>query len=190
MELTTSDAHEGLEAALQETFPGCIWNRCQAHFRRNVLDKMPSSYRDQMHQLLDQIPEADSQQQAQQQFEEACPETEEEAPAALEVLEEGLFDATAVLALPEKYRERLRTTNMLERLIQKVRRREKVIRIFPNRASAWRLVGALLAEKHKEWFTGRRYLKMDEFYEWCDGLTEEQPAELQTEPCNSALQLA
>jgi transposase-like protein len=62
---------------------------------------------------------------------------------------------------------------MLERLIQEVRRREKVIRIFPNEASAWRLVGALLAEKHEEWSTGRRYLTMDEFYEWREKQTKE-----------------
>jgi hypothetical protein len=66
---------------------------------------------------------------------------EDEAEDALDVLEEGIFDATAVLALPEKYRGRLRTTSMVERLIQEIRRREKVIRIFPNQASAWRLVG-------------------------------------------------
>jgi len=71
-----------------------------------------------------------------------------------------------VLALPEKYRKRLRTTNMLERFIQEIRRREKVIRIFPNIGSAERLVGALCAETHEEWSTGRRYLNMDEYFEW------------------------
>lgn len=190
VELATSDAHEGLETALRETFPGCIWNRCQAHFRRNVLDKTPASYRDRMHELLDQILEADSQQAARQRLEEASPELSEKAPTALEVLEEGIFDATAVLALPKKYRERLRTTNMLERLIQEIRRREKVIRIFPNRSSAWRLVGALLAEKHEEWSTGRRYLKMDAYYEWRDRSTEEEKEELRTKPDNRTLQPA
>jgi transposase-like protein len=72
----------------------------------------------------------------------------------------------AVLALPEKYRKRLRTTNMLERFIQEIRRREKVIRIFPNIDSAYRLVGALCAETHEEWSTGRLYLNMDEYFEW------------------------
>jgi len=62
---------------------------------------------------------------------------------------------------------------MLERLIQEVRRREKVVRIFPNKDSAWRLVGALLAEKHEEWSIGRCYLTMDEFYEWREKQTEE-----------------
>jgi len=193
VEYAVSDAHEGLKKALRTSFPGCIWNRCQAHFRRNVLDKTPSGYRDQMHELLDQILEADSQQQAQQRLEQSAEDLEEKAPSALEVLEEGLFDATSVLALPEKYRRRLRTSNMLERLIQEVRRREKVIRIFPNEDSAWRLVGALLAEKHEEWSTGRRYLTMDEFYEWREEQTEEPRKtvdERQSESPNRTLQPA
>ena len=70
------------------------------------------------------------------------------------------------LALPGKYQRRLRTTNSLERLIQEIRRREKIIRIFPSRSSAWRLIGALLAETHEEWLTGRRYLRTDAFKEW------------------------
>ncbi len=82
---------------------------------------------------------------------------------------------------------------MPQRLIQEVRRREKVIRIFPNKDSAWRLIGALLAEKHEEWSTGRRYLTMDEFYEWREEQTEEsqKPAdERQSESPNRTLQLA
>lgn len=71
----------------------------------------------------------------------------------------------AVLALPSKYRKRLKSTNMQERLIQEVRRRERVIRIFPNESSALRLMGALLAEIHEEW-QARRYLDMTDFYEW------------------------
>jgi len=188
-----SDAHEGLKKALRSSFPGCIWNRCQAHFRRNVLDKTPSGYRDRMHELIDQILEADSQQQAQQRLERSAEDLEEKAPSALDVLEEGLFDATSVLALPEKYRRRLQTSNMLERLIQEVRRREKVIRIFPNKDSAWRLVGALLAEKHEEWSTGRRYLTMDEFYEWREEQTKESQKlanERQPESSNRTLQPA
>jgi transposase-like protein len=90
----------------------------------------------------------------------------------LETLEEGFYEATAVLALPGKYRRRLRTTNMVERFIQEIRRREKVIRIFPNIGSAERLVGSLCAETHEDGnlrllrSTGRRYLTMDEYFEW------------------------
>jgi putative transposase len=166
VELATSDAHEGLKQALQEAFPGVIWQRCQSHFRRNVLDRTPSGYRDQMHEVLDQILEASSQKEARTRLDDLRERLEENAPSALETLEEGFHDATAVLALPEKYRKRLRTTNMLERFIQEIRRREKVIRIFPNVDSAHRLVGALCAETHEEWSTGRRYLTMDEYFEW------------------------
>ena len=166
VELATSDAHEGLKQALQEAFPGLIWQRCQSYFRRNVLDRTPSGYRDEMHRVLDQILEADSQEKVRTRLDDLKERLEEKAPSALQALEDGFYDATAAEALPEKYRKRLRTTNMLERFIQEIRRREKVIRIFPNIDSAYRLVGALCAETHEEWSTGRRYLNMDEYFEW------------------------
>ena len=80
-------------------------------------------------------------------------------------LEEAFEDAMAVMTLPSKYRKRLRTTNMQERLNGEVKRRTNVIRIFPNDESALRLIGALLAETNEQWVT-RRYLDMDEFNEW------------------------
>ena len=128
VEFVTSDAQQGLVDALRQCFQGSTWQRCQTHFRRNIVDKAPRSVEDAMH--------------------------------------EGLEDATAVLSLPDKYRRRLRTTNMLERLNGEVRRREKVVRIFPNDESAWRLIGAYLAERQEEWSTKRRYLQMDEFHDW------------------------
>lgn len=81
-------------------------------------------------------------------------------------VEAGLEDAIAVLALPAKYRRRLRTTNMVERLIKEIRRRERVIRIFPNSASAERLIGALLQEQHEQWLTGQKRFDMNEYVEW------------------------
>jgi len=166
VEVATSDAHEGLRQALEAAFPGLIWQRCQAHFRRNVLDQTPAGLRDQMHELLDRVLTAPSPERAREAVGEACAELEGGADKALEVLETGWEEATAVLALPPKYRRRLRTTNMLERFIEEIRRREKVIRIFPNEESAYRLIGALCAEQHEEWSTGRRYLTMEAFFEW------------------------
>ena len=175
VELVTSDAHEGLKEAIAERFPGSIWQRCQAHFRRNVIDQTPRACHDQMHQRLDRILKAKSPKKARAAFRAAYDELQEEAPDALEVLECGIEDATAILALPRKYRRRLRTTNMVERFIEEIRRREKVIRIFPNRASAYRMIGALCAEQHDEWSTGRRYLTMDEYYQWKADLSEGEP---------------
>jgi transposase-like protein len=80
-------------------------------------------------------------------------------------MEAGFEDAMAVMALPEKYRKRLRSTNMQERLNEEIRRRERVIRIFPNDESALRLIGALLAEQHEAW-QERKYLDMEAFREW------------------------
>jgi transposase-like protein len=172
LRMATSDAHRGLRQALEAAFPGLIWQRCHTeeslgvHFRRNVLDRTPASCKDRMHELLDQILTASSPERARDAFGEACAELEGQADRALEVLETGWEEATAVLALPAKYRRRLRTTNMLERFIEEIRRREKVVRIFTNEAAAYRLIGALCAERHEEWSTGRRYLTMDEYFEW------------------------
>jgi transposase-like protein len=98
----------------------------------------------------------------------------------LATLKENVEDATAVLALPGKYRRRLRTTRVTQRLIEEVRRRERVIRIFPNMDSTWRLIGAVLAEKHEEWSTGRKYLDMVEFQGW-----KEQVHRPESEPDDS-----
>ena len=172
VELVTSDAHQGLQSAIQESFPGSIWQRCQAHFRRNVMDKTPAAYKDRMHELLDTLLQAPTPEKAQEAFDKVAEELEKNAPAALETLEGGLEDATAVLALPEKYRRRLRTTNMVERFIEEIRRREKVVRIFPNMRAAWRLIGALCAEQHEEWARGRKYLTMEEYFRWKADLTK------------------
>ena len=166
VDVATSDAHDGLVQALHEAFPGLIWQRCQAHFRRNVIDQTPASLRERMHEILDRVLQAGSPEQAREAVDAACDELEGEADQALDILETGFEDATAVLTLPAKYRRRLRTTNMIERFIEEIRRRETVIRIFPNLASARRLIGALCAEQHEEWSTGRRYLIMDAFFAW------------------------
>jgi len=85
----------------------------------------------------------------------------------VETLREGVEHVTAVLGLPGKYRRRIRSTNRVERLIEDVRRRENVIRIFPNKNSAWRYAGAVLVEIHEDRITSkRRYLDMTEYEEW------------------------
>ncbi|MCS3785820.1 transposase-like protein [Salinibacter ruber] len=109
VELATSDAHEGLKQALQEAFPGLIWQQFHTeeslgvHFRRNAKGQTPSDYRDQMHEVLDQILEASSQKEARTRLDDL----EEKAPSALETLEHGFYEATAAEALPEKYQKRL-----------------------------------------------------------------------------------
>ncbi len=166
VEIVISDDHRGLVAALRRAFQGVIWQRCQVHFTRNVLDATPARHQAAMHRALERILKAPSPEAARVAFAEVAAELSGQAERALETLERGLEDAIAVLHVPEKYRPRLRSTNPLERLIEEGRRRERVIRIFPNERSAWRLMGALFAEQHEEWISGRRYFDMTEYFEW------------------------
>ena len=164
-----SDDHSGLVNAAKRCFQGAIWQRCQVHFMRNVLSHTSAKHKQEMGEGLKRIFNSDNGKEARQKFNELAAQMENKAARAIDCLERGLEDALAVLALPSKYRRRLKSTNMQERLIQEIRRRERVIRIFPNEDSALRLMGALLAEIHEDW-QGRRYLDMDAFHEW----TEEQ----------------
>ena len=164
--LIVSDAHQGLRNAADRHFQGVIWQRCQVHFRRNVLGLTPKSQKAKMAGLLERIMKAEDREEAWKAFGLLAEEMDGKADKAVDDLENGLEDALAVLILPEKYRKRLRTTNMVERLNEEVRRRERVIRIFPNEDSAVRLIGALLAEQHETWSTGKRYLDMADFLEW------------------------
>lgn len=166
VELIASDNHGGLVAAAERYFQGAIWQRCQAHFTRNVLKVTPKHLRGEMTAWLRRIFRSENQREARVAFEALAEKFEGKADAALDVLEAGLEDAIAVLVLPAKYRRRLRTTNMLERLNEELRRRERVIRIFPNTASALRMIGALLVEQHEKWISGKRYFNMDEYETW------------------------
>lgn len=177
VDLVVSDAHAGLVRALRRCFQGAVWQRCQAHFRRNVLDRTPVALKDPMARALDRILGAEDPNAARAAFRAFAEEIDGQGARALETLESGLEDAIAVLGFPEKYRRRLRTTNMLERLIEELRRRERVIRIFPNERSAWRLLGAFLVEVHESWSTGWRYLKMDDYDAWKENREDDAPTE-------------
>ena len=155
-----------------------IWQRCQVHLQRNVLGRTPRHLRAQMAAGLRRIFQAEDQAAAHMAFAGLATALAGKADRALTLLEDGLEDALAVLVLPEPYRVRLRTTNGMERLNEEIRRRERVIRIFPNEASALRLIGALLAEQHEVWSTGKRYFDMTEYFEWKTIQTQEVSQEI------------
>ena len=143
---------------------------------RNVLGHTPRRHQKAIAKGMKKILGSDEYSDARKAFKDLNQELSGKADNALGVLEEGFEDALAVLGLPEKYRRRMKSTNMQERLIQEIRRRERVIRIFPNEASALRLIGALLAEKHETWSTGKKYFDMTEYLE---ALEEEKKKELE-----------
>lgn len=162
-----SDDHCGITKAVDKHFQGATWQRCQVHLMRNLLGHSPTKHRGEVAAAAKLILQAADMREARRRLTEFVEKFDKKAPKAVACMEAGFEDAVAVMVLPEKYRKRLRTTNMQERLNEEVRRRERVIRIFPNDASALRLIGALLAEQNEVW-QERKYLDMDEFQEWAD----------------------
>ena len=165
VDLVVSDHHGGLVNAVKRHFQGVMWQRCQVHFMRNILDACPKRYHNALKAKLRLMFNAPDMKTARALFETIVDEYIEKAPRSVSCLEAGFDDAMAVMALPELYRRRLRSTNGLERLNREVRRRERVIGIFPNIDSAMRLLGALLMEQDDEWTSGRLYFRMDQYWE-------------------------
>lgn len=120
-----------------------------------MLDASPKALKDEIHTHVRAILEAPNPEAARLLLQQTLAAYEDKAAKAMRILEAGFDDVTAVLSLPEKYRKRLRTTNSVERLNEEVRRRERVIRIFTNRESVIRLIGALLMEQDKKWAPAR-----------------------------------
>ena len=160
-----SDQHAGLVESAKKHYQGATWQRCQVHLMRNILGFCALRHRKAVADKAKLVLQAPDMAEARRRLNEFIEEFESKVPKAVNCLEAAFEDAMAVMVLPDKYRKRLRTTNMQERLNEEIRRRERVIRIFPNDESALRLIGALLAEFNEQWQT-RRYLDMDEFNDW------------------------
>ena len=126
---------------------------------------------------------ADDKAHAKQLLEQLVEDYAEKAPQAVNSIEEAFEDITAVIALPAKYRKRLRTTNSIERMNEEIRRRERVIRIFPNVDSAVRLIGAMLIEQHEKWTSSHKYFEMDEYYQFAkEEKSSNQSSSQQSQP--------
>lgn len=163
--LITSDNHKGLVKAVRRHFQGATWQRCQTHFSKNILDATPKPLQPEVKEELRKLYDAVDIDSARSVRDQIISKYEDKAPRAMTLLDEAFDDVTAVLILPFKYRKKLRTTNMVERLNQEIRRRERVIRIFPNEASVIRLMGALLIELDEKWQSGRRCFDMQMYYQ-------------------------
>lgn len=174
--LITSDNHKGLVNAVKKHFQEASWQRCQTHFSRNILDQTPKMHQPELKEAMRQIYEAVDIESARKYKADIMLKYESKAPKAMKLLDEAFDDITAVLTLPLKYRKRLRTTNGIERLNEEIRRRERVIRIFPNEASVIRLMGALLMEQDEKWQTGHKYFEMDLYYSTRKEMTAKEVA--------------
>lgn len=150
--LFITDAHAGLKKALKEVFVGSVWQRCLVHLKRNIFNALPKKGIEKEKLGLKRIFEAVSVEDARTFKDEFLssfgdnPKLEK----AIRILEDGFEDTIQYLNEPVKFQQYIRSTNSLERLNQEVRRREQVIRIFPNTQSAFRLIGAVLMQVNEE----------------------------------------
>jgi transposase-like protein len=158
--LITSDDHAGLRAAISRHFQGASWQRCQVHFARNLLGLVGAKHRARLGADLREVFAATSAAQAQTAAQACAAAWQAGHPQVAAKLEAAVVDCLTCYAFPAAHRPRLRTTNGLERFHQELKRRTRVVRIFPNRASLLRLVTALAMEQSEEWVSGRRYLDM------------------------------
>lgn len=163
VDFVVSDNHGGLIKAIREQFSGAIWQRCQTHFSRNILDKIPKKDQPEVHTRLKDMYDSPDYEAACQRRDALLELLEANSPRAYDLLDEAFNDVMAVLSLPHSYRRRLRTTNSIERLNGEIRRRERVIRIFPNEASMNRLIGAVLLDHHERWISGKAYFAMEDY---------------------------
>jgi len=166
VELVVSDDHQGLKAAIFRHFQGASWQRCQVHYARNLLGMVGTNKRKEIARDLRGVFAATSVERALELVSSVAEKWRGKGNEKVaEHLEEHVEECLACLAFPESHRKRIRTTNGQERLNQEIKRRTKVVRIFPNRESCLRLVTALCVEQSEEWVTGRRYLDMGELDE-------------------------
>jgi transposase-like protein len=166
VELVVSDDHEGLKAAIFRHFQGASWQRCQVHYARNLLGMVSFAKRKDLAADLRAIFAATSREQALGMASAVARRWREKGSEKVgEHLEEHVEECLTCLAFPESHRRRIRTTNGPERLNQEIKRRTRVVRIFPNREACLRLVSALAVEQSEEWVTGRRYLDMGDLEE-------------------------
>jgi putative transposase len=165
VELVVSDDHGGLKAAIARNFQGAAYQRCQVHYARNLLGMVDHGRRKELSEGLRGVFAAPSREVALRLASELAAHWRGSHPRVAEHLEEHIEECLTCLTFPESHRRRIRTTNGLERLNQEIKRRTRVVRIFPNREACLRLVSALAVEQSEEWLTGRRYLDMEELRE-------------------------
>ena len=159
--LIVSDDHAGLKAARRATLPSVPWQRCQFHLQQNAHAYVPRlDQRKSVAQRIRAIFNAPDKIEAERLLKQALEIWAKEAPKLAEWAEENLPMGFAVFDLPVGHRTRLRTTNGLERINRELKRRTRVVSIFPNAASCLRLVSALLAEVDEDWMTGKMYINL------------------------------
>jgi putative transposase len=165
VEFVVSDDHEGLTQAIREVLPGAAWQRCYVHFLRNALDHVPRKLADDCLQELRWIYDRRDLAEVRRDVAAWLAKWQAKYPKLCDWAEDNIEETLTYYRLPLAHHKHLKSTNMLERLNQELKRRTHVVRIFPNTASCLRLVRALAVETHENWLEGTRYLNMQHLFE-------------------------
>ena len=161
VQLVTSDAHEGLKAAVEQVLAGSTWQRCRVHFMRNVLAHIPKGSKSVVAAALRTIFAQPDRAAATQQLREVVKAMASRWPRGADVVARAEEDVLAYMAFPAEHWTRIYSTNPLERLNEEVKRRTNVVGVFPDEASVLRLVGSVLIEVWDDWQVGRRYFSQE-----------------------------
>ncbi len=158
--LAISDDHAGLKRALAEVLPEACWQRCYVHFLRNALDHLPRKTGDDCLTELRWLYDRRDAAEARQHLAAWLEHWQAKHPKLTTWVEEQIEETFTFYRFPQTHHKHLKSTNLLERFHQELKRRSLVVRIFPNDASCLRLLRALAAEQHEDWLDGARYLDM------------------------------
>ena len=159
--MITSDAHEGILNAIGKVFPTVPWQRCQFHFSRNITDKAPKKYQTGLRAELQELFNCKTIAEARKVRDRIIEDYRDVAESAVACLDEGFESSMTVMLLPAWLRRFYRTSNQIERLNKELKRRSKVIGVFPNEDSVLRLMGSVLMERHDAMLGGRAVFSKD-----------------------------
>ncbi len=161
VELVVTDDHSGLKAAIREILPEAAWQRCYVHFLRNALDYVPRKVDDDCLRELRWLYDRRDIAEARRDLAGWLAKWQAKYPKLCIWAEDNIEETFTFYKLPRQHHKHMKSTNMLERLNEEIKRRTHVVRIFPNAESCLRLVRALAVETHENWLEAHRYLNMD-----------------------------
>lgn len=163
VKLIISDDHVGLKKAKKVVFPSILWQRCQFHMSQNAQKYAPkTSFKRTIAEIMRDIFQSPTKEMALHMKNQAINKYKKQAPAFTKWLEENIEEGLTCYNFPKSHRKKIRTTNPIERINREIKRRIRVAVLFPNEASALRLVTGVLSEIHEDWITERKYLDMED----------------------------
>lgn len=162
VQLIISDDHTGMKAARKAIFTGVPWERCQFHLQQNAQAYVPRvGMRREVAEDIRTIFNAPDREAAENYLKKIVEKYANVAPKLADWMEVNIPEGFTVFAFPKSHQRRLRTSNSLERLSQEIKRRTRIVRVFPNESSCLRLISAILMETNDKWEFGRIYLRIE-----------------------------